>query len=81
MHCWNVDVTRECMWAGYVSGLREVVRLHEFRHPGHIASCSTPNSRLPATKALHTICGDNTSRVSSSWWWAYECPKHVKQII
>ena len=43
--------------------------------------CSTPNSRIPATKALHTICGNNTSIVSSSWWWAYECPKHVEQII
>ena len=42
--------------------------------------CSTPNSRLPATKALHTICGNNTSIVSSSWWWAYECPKYVEQI-
>jgi hypothetical protein len=22
-----------------------------------------------------------TSIVSGSWWWAYECPKHVEQII
>jgi len=40
-----------------------------------------PNSRPPATKALHTICGNNTSIVSSSWWWACKCPKHVDQII
>jgi len=26
------------------------------------------------------ICGNNTSIVSSSWWWAYKCPKHVEQI-
>ena len=59
--------------------VRKVV--HNFPHPGRIACCSTPNSRPPATKALHTICGNNTIIVSSSWWWAYECPKHVEQII
>ena len=46
-----------------------------------LACCSAPNSRPPATKILHTICGNNTSIVSSSWWWAYKCPKHVEQII
>jgi len=54
---------------------------HNIPHPGRIACCSTPNSRPPATKALHTICGKNTSIVSSSWWLAYNCPKHVEQII
>ena len=39
---------------------------HNFPHPGRIACCSVPSSRPPATKALHTICGNNTSRVSSS---------------
>jgi len=29
--------------------------------PGRIACCSAPNSRPSATKALHTICGNNTS--------------------
>ena len=48
---------------------------------GRIAYCSSPNSRPPATKALHTICGNNTDIVSSSWWWAYKCPKHVEQIV
>jgi hypothetical protein len=33
----------------------------------------------PATKALHTTCY-NLSIVSSSWWWAYKCPKHVELI-
>ena len=54
---------------------------HNFPHPGRIACCCTPNSRPPTTKALHTICGNNTRWVSSSWWWAYECPKHFEQII
>ena len=54
---------------------------HNFPHPGRIACCSAPNSRPAATKALHTICGNNTSIVSSSWWWAYKCPKHVEQVI
>ena len=51
-----------------------------FPHLGRIACCSTPNSRPPATKVLHSICGNNTSIVSSSWW-VCECPKHVEWII
>ena len=31
-----------------------------FPHPGLIACCSAPNSQPPATKALHTIFGNNT---------------------
>jgi len=54
---------------------------HNFPHPGRITCCSAPNSRPPPNKALHTICGNNTSIVSSSWWWAYKWPKHVEQII
>jgi len=42
---------------------------------------SVPNSRPPATKTLHTICGNTTIIVSSSWWWARKCPKHVELII
>ena len=56
-------------------------KLCDWLHPGSIACCSAPKSRLPATKALHTICGNNTSIVSSSWWWVYKCRKHVEQII
>ena len=54
---------------------------HNLPHPGRIACCSACNSRPPATKALHIICGNNTSIVSNSWWWAYKYPKHVEQII
>ena len=54
---------------------------HNFPHPGRTACCSAPNSRPPATMALHTISGNNTSIVSSSWWWAFMCPKHAEQII
>ena len=71
---------------GQVQGSRLCVRdegscSSSFPHPGRIACCSAPNSRPPATNALHTICANNTSIVSSSWWWAYKCPKHVEQII
>ena len=52
-----------------------------FPHPERIACCSAPNSRPPATKALHIIFGNNTIVVLISWWWAYKCPKHVEQII
>ena len=68
--CWWSAVRSRA--AGYASGMREIVR--------RIACCSAPNSRPPATKASHTICGNNRSIVSSSWWWAYKCPKHVEQI-
>ena len=51
-----------------------------FPHHGRIACCSAPNSRPPATKALQTIHGNNTSIVSNSCWWAYKCPKHVEII-
>jgi len=60
-----------CDWPG---------QSHNLCHSGPIACWSAPNSR-PATNALHTICGNNTSIVASSWWWAYKCPKHVEQII
>ena len=53
---------------------------HNLPHSGRIACCPAPNSRPPATKALHVICSNKTSIVSSSWWWAYKCPKHVEQI-
>jgi hypothetical protein len=61
--------------------VREIVQSHNFPHPGRIVCYSARNSRPPATKALHTICGNNTSIVSNSWWWAYNCSKHVEQII
>jgi len=50
-------------------------------HPERIACCSVPGLQQPATKASHTIGGNNTRIVSSSWWWAYKCPKHVEHII
>jgi hypothetical protein len=50
------------------------------RRPSCIACCPAPDHRPPVTKALHTICVNNTSIVSSSWWRAYKCPKHVEQI-
>ena len=49
-------------------------------HPGRVACYPAPDRRRPATKVLHTTCGNNTSIVSSSWWRAYKCPKHVDQI-
>jgi len=32
-----------------------------FPHPWHIACCPAPDRRPPATKALHTVRGNNTS--------------------
>ena len=39
-------------------------------HPERIAGCPAPDLQQPATKASHTIGGNNTHIVSSSWWWA-----------
>ena len=36
-------------------------KLCSFPHSGCIACCPAPDSRPPATKALHAICGNNTS--------------------
>ena len=71
---------------GQVQGSRICVRdegswSSSFPHPGRITCWPAHNSRPPATKKLHTICGNNTSIASSPWWWAYNCPKHVEQII
>jgi len=55
--------------------------LKQFPHPGRIACCPAPNRRPLATKVLHTICGNNTSIVSSAWWWACKCQTHVEEII
>ena len=52
-----------------------------FPYPGRIACCPAPDCRPPATKSSHTMCGNNTSIVSGSWWWAYKCLKHVEHII
>jgi len=73
---WLLGAEQQAMRPGW----RKLCDSHNFPHPGRIACFSAPNSRPPATKALHTICGNNTNIVSSSWWWAYKCPKHVEQI-
>jgi len=64
-----------------VVGSRLLGAEQQAMRPGRLVCCSAPNSRLPTTKTLHTICGNKTSTVSISWWWAYKCPKHVEQII
>jgi hypothetical protein len=65
----------------YVSRKRDAAR-RVVQRP----SCWTHSLLLwtwPATsnRALHTIGGNNTHIVSSSWWWAYKWPKHVERII
>ena len=57
---------------GQKQGSRLCIR-DERPHPKCIAATSN--------KASHIICGNNTSIVSCSWWWACKCPKYVEQII
>ena len=72
--CWWSAV--RCRAAGYEGSCSS-----SFPHPGRIAYCPASDHRPPATKALHMTCGNNTSIVSSSWWWAYKCSKHVERVI
>ena len=65
---------------GHLYVHHQEIQSSSFPHPGRVASCSAPNSRPPATKALQTIYGNNTSIVSSSLWWTCMCPKYVEQI-
>ena len=50
----------------YVCPYIVVYAYSSFHHPGRIAYCPAPDRRPPATKALSTICGNNTSIVSDS---------------
>ena len=79
VHHHELETIRVLLPQAMSPGWGKLYESHNFPHPGHLACCSAPSSRPPATKALHTICGNNTSIVSSSWWWT--CPKHVEQII
>jgi len=54
--------------------------LSSFPHSGRVARCPAPERRPPATKALHTICGNNTSIVSSSDD-GHISARNVEQII
>ena len=67
---WLSEV--RCRTSGYASWLRDVARLQSSNIPqlGRVACCSAPDLRQPATKILHTIGGNNTHIVSSSWQWA-----------
>ena len=41
-----------------------------------VVGCWEQSSRLCVRDG-----GNCATAVSSSWWWAYKCPKHVEQII
>ena len=86
--CWLSEV--RCRATGYAFRVRDVAPLalswwqgqwSNIPHPGRIAGGPAPYLRQPATKASHTIGGNNTHTVLSSWWWAQKCLKHVEHII
>jgi len=83
LFCWLLVV--RCRTAGYAFRIRDVARLRQqssnIPHPERIAVCPVPDLQQTATKASHTIGGNNTHIVSTSWWWGYKCPKHVEHII
>ena len=64
--CWLLEV--RCMTAGYAFGMRDFARLESSKisHPESIAGCPAPDLQQPASKASHTIGGNNTHVVSSS---------------
>ena len=63
--CWLLKV--RCRTAGNASGMRDVARLKSSNvlHSGRIAGCPAPDLKQPATKASHTIGGNNTHTGSS----------------
>jgi hypothetical protein len=71
-----------CRAAGYASRNRDVARLSRatslFLDTQPAALHLTPTT---SNQELHTIGGNNTHIVLSSWWWAQKCPKHVEHII
>ena len=58
--CWLLEVRYRA--AGYALGMRDVVRLQSSNIPpsGCIAGCPAPDLQQPATKASHTVGGNNT---------------------
>ena len=59
--CWLLEVW--CMAADYAFVMRDVARLVEscnIPHTERIAGCPPPDLQQPATKASHTIGGNNT---------------------
>ena len=79
--CWLSGV--RCRAAGYAPGKRDVARLAVVQHPSSWTGSLVPCTWHPTTRnqALHTIDSNNTHIVSSSWWCAEKCPKHVEHII
>jgi len=71
-YTWDVTA-----YGGVVGGQEQGSRLCVRDEGNCSGSYPAPDRRPPATKPLHTICGTNISIVSSSWWWAHKCPKHV----
>ena len=57
--CWLSEV--RCRAAGYASGMSDVARLKSSNvpHPRRTAGCPALVLRQPATKASHTIGGNN----------------------
>ena len=77
--CWLSGL--RCRAAGCQSRKKDTARLL-VQHPSFWTDSRLPCTWPPTTsnQALHTISGNNTHIVSSSWWWAYKCPKHVELI-
>ena len=69
VQCFGCWLLVRCCAAGYVSRKRDVARLQS-SNISHPAWCPAPDLQQPATKASHTIGGNNTHIVWSSWWGA-----------
>jgi hypothetical protein len=88
-----------CWWSvrfrtvGYASGMRVVAQLQSSNnpHPGHMTFCPAPDLRPQATKASHTMGGNNTHirslellvmgiEVPETCWVYYKCNKSFSGI-
>ena len=66
------------IWKKNVFFLRHCVELPQTRNT---LNTTWRSLYLSILAALYAICGNKTSIVSSSQWWAYKCSKHVEQIL
>ena len=72
--CWLSGV--RCRQRAVSSGRGMLQHPSSWTQP---AVCTWPPTT--SNQALHTIGGNYTHIVSSSWWWTQKCPKHVEHII
>jgi len=69
---------RCCVWLSVVRAGWDRVEQHPSTRTHNLQAHATLTTNHNQSYAPHAV---NICTVSSSWWWAYRCPKRVKRII